>query len=256
MKTGITTLSLIPVRSSASEQSEQVTQLLFGETFELIHTRGNWLNIRSLHDKYEGWIDKTMAKTLFSEHIPDRESVVVKDTLLPVLRSDNTNMLICGGSRIPKPDADGYFSLAGQQYQITPDIFPISKSSSFGIVETASKFLNSPYLWGGRSVLGIDCSGLTQIVCRIHGIDLPRDASQQVEIGETICFRHDAKTGDLAFFNNDKGKIVHTGIIIDENHIIHASGYVRIDKIDHSGIYNQDSGRYTHNLSVIKRLFK
>ena len=254
MKTGITRLSLIPVRSSHNEKSEQVSQLLFGEPFEIIQTSGNWLRIRSLYDNYEGWVDRVMAGEIVSAGVPEFQDTVVFQNLLNfVFDSQNQQMLVSAGSRIPKPDAFNKFILFGKEFQLATGQENCFKPAD-DLTESALKFLNTPYLWGGKSIQGIDCSGFTQLVFRMHGVDLPRDASQQVDLGDTICFRHDAKPGDMAFFENKKGNIVHVGIILDEQHIIHASGNVRIDKLDHSGIYNQELRRYTHELSVIKRI--
>ena len=115
-------------------------------------------------------------------------------------------------------------------------------------------YLNSPYLWGGRSPFGIDCSGFTQMVFKLNGIKLPRDAYEQAEIGKTLNFIEETQKGDLAFFDNEEGKIIHTGIIIDKNKIIHSSGKVRIDNLDHYGIFNAETGKYSHNLRLIKKV--
>lgn len=254
MKTGITRLSLIPVRASHNERSEQVTQLLFGEPFEVLQTSGNWLKIRSLCDDYEGWIDRVMAGTLQNGDEPVfPETVVFQNLINHVFDNQNQPMIVGGGCRIPKPDAFNKFILVDKEYQVAEGQESCF-TPAFDLTETALKFLNTPYLWGGKSLQGIDCSGFTQLVFRMHGIELPRDASQQVDLGETICFRHDAKPGDVAFFENKKGNIVHVGIILDDQHIIHASGNVRIDKLDHSGIYNTELQRYTHEMSVIKKV--
>jgi cell wall-associated NlpC family hydrolase len=109
-------------------------------------------------------------------------------------------------------------------------------------------------LWGGKSPFGIDCSGFTQVVYKLNGYKLPRDANQQVNLGEPLSFVEEAEAGDLAFFDNEEGRIVHVGILLNNQSIIHASGYVRVDKFDHYGIFNQDTGKYSHTLRVIKRL--
>ena len=122
------------------------------------------------------------------------------------------------------------------------------------IITTALRFLNSPYLWGGRTPLGIDCSGFTQMVYRLQGIDLPRDAYQQSEVGTTLSFIEESEAGDLAFFDDQEGKITHVGIMLEDNHIIHASGKVRIDRIDQQGIFNKETGKHTHKLRLIKSI--
>ncbi|HEX2935487.1 MAG TPA: C40 family peptidase, partial [Bacteroidales bacterium] len=126
--------------------------------------------------------------------------------------------------------------------------------SPIEIEEVARKFLHAPYLWGGRTVFGIDCSGFTQIVYKMNGIGIPKDAYQQAEIGEPVQFVEDTRTGDLAFFDNEEGRITHTGIILGKSEIIHASGEVRIDKFDHQGIFNEEDNAYSHKLRLIKRI--
>jgi cell wall-associated NlpC family hydrolase len=146
-------------------------------------------------------------------------------------------------------------NLEGYEYAFdgrTTKTAPASKSEC--MVEHAYAFLNAPYLWGGKSPLGIDCSGFTQLVARIAGIKLMRDAYQQAEQGVTLGFIEEADTGDLVFFDNEDGRIIHVGVLINSREIIHASGKVRIDKIDHQGIYNEELGKYTHTLRLIKRI--
>ena len=110
------------------------------------------------------------------------------------------------------------------------------------------------YLWGGRNALGIDCSGFTQMMYRIFGIQLPRDASEQVKIGETVDFLTEAQTGDLAFFENKDHKIIHVGMLMDNESIMHASGRVKINRIDATGIVSEEDGQHTHQLRIIKRI--
>jgi len=109
-------------------------------------------------------------------------------------------------------------------------------------------------LWGGRSPFGIDCSGFTQMVYKLCGMPLKRDAWMQAEQGQDIHLLDETQPGDLAFFDNEEGRIIHVGILTTKNRIIHASGKVRLDSIDHQGIFNSETKRYTHNLRLLKRL--
>ena len=259
MSYGIADLSIVPMRSEKSERSEMVSQILFGEVFEILEVDEKWVYVRMLHDRYEGWIDRKMYLEVTEEFIGKYKAevpvlatevfnIVVKD-------GDYGNKLVVSGSVFP------FFDATTKKMQIGGDTYTlVSKMKDVGIdslrdliIGYALMYYNTPYLWGGRSPYGIDCSGLSQIVYRMAGIDLPRDASQQVTLGQNYSFLEEAMPGDLAFFGDETGAITHVGIIWEQNRI-HASGRVRVDKIDHQGIFNEDLKRYTHNLKVIKRI--
>jgi len=256
MKYGISNLSIIPVRAEAKEQSEMITQILFGETFKITSTRKNWCHIIIDNDNYEGWIDKKLCNQISEEfylkHL-NNKPIILSDMLSAVHEEKSKYPhFICAGSELPFfNETDNSFLLADKKYFLLNDTFDNKQTS---IKETAYIFLNSPYLWGGKTNFGIDCSGFTQTVFKINGIKIPRDASQQVELGKTLNFMNEAKLGDLAFFDNDEGNIVHVGIILNQNKIIHASGKVRIDTIDFNGIFNNETKSYSHKLRVIKRI--
>jgi cell wall-associated NlpC family hydrolase len=163
-------------------------------------------------------------------------------------------VILCKGSVLPQLRKNR-FSIGGQEYLFESEtqVIPDSPQPD-NIIRTAMEYLNTPYLWGGRSPFGIDCSGFTQIVFRICGIPLKRDAVLQAQHGEMISFINEALPGDLAFFENSVGNITHTGILTGSGKIIHASGRVRIDSVDHHGIYDSETDRYTHTLRVIKRI--
>ncbi len=149
-----------------------------------------------------------------------------------------------------------------QSFKINDELFEFNAAVTGGTNQSsiaqlpafAMSFLNMPYLWGGRSPAGIDCSGFTNIVYKLAGIRLRRDAWQQSEQGILINFIDEARPGDLAFFQNEEGKIIHVGIILQQQKIIHASGRVRIDTIDHYGIYDEELKKYTHQLRLIRRM--
>lgn len=261
MNYGISELSIIPVRKEPAESSEMVTQLLFGEHFELIEKTENWSKLRLAFDQYEGWVDSKMItpiqESLFID-LNKKLQVLANDTFNIVFQEKSySNKLIVPGSSFPYCDLDEKsFLIADKKYfyqgKVSENVRIESRRDS--IIESALKYFNSPYLWGGRTPYGIDCSGLTQMVYKLNGIVLPRDASQQVKIGAPLTFVEEALPGDLAFFDNEEGRITHVGIIWDRHKIIHASGKVRIDNVDHQGIFNVDEKRYTHKLRVIKRI--
>lgn len=251
-------LAQIPVRIDPSDKSEMVTQVLFGETFNIQEEKGNWLLIQTHVDTYEGWIDRKQAHIVTPEFIEKTKSstthVVAEKTLVCYCKNDSTFILLGKGCHLPLL-ANNTFHLGEKVYTTTGKGKAIPKKfNASKIAETAMDYLNTPYLWGGRSIMGIDCSGLVQVVYHMRGLDLPRDAAQQAVYGDAIDFIDEAMPGDLAFFDNPSGEIIHVGIIIEPGKILHASGQVRIDNIDHNGIYNVEKGSYTHSLRILKRL--
>jgi hypothetical protein len=235
-----------------------VTQLLFGETFEVLEEKGSWHHIRLDWDKYECWIDRKqytkIPKATF-ENLKENPAPVSTDlvSLITDLKSGNS-FPICAASSLPFL-ANNEISLAEQRYRFDGSVREFGQTTlRDAIVETAFMYLNAPYLWGGRSPFGIDCSGLVQCVFKQNGIRITRDASLQVESGSAYSFVEEAQPGDLAFFDNEEGKITHVGIVCGENKIIHASGKVRLDHYDHYGIFTPERGGYTHNLRIIKNV--
>ena len=237
-----------------------VSQLLFGELFEILETTEKWMYVRSLHDRYEGWIDRKMGIPVSEEYVAqycEEDPVLTTEVFNIVTKEgDYGHKLLVAGSVLP------FFDVHTKKMQVGEDVYTlVSKMKEVGIdslrellISYALMYYNTPYLWGGRSPYGIDCSGLSQMVYRMVGITLPRDASQQVKEGQDLSFIEEALPGDLAFFGDDAGVITHVGVIWEQNRIIHASGRVRVDKIDHHGIFNEELKRYTHHLKVIKRI--
>jgi cell wall-associated NlpC family hydrolase len=255
---GICNLSVVPCRLEPSDRSEMVTQLLFGEHFRILEKQGNWLHIKMAYDNYEGWIDKKQFLPI-EEHTYDilnSTEEYYSNELIQLMRDDKTSLLfpIVMGSTLPNFD-DKECVIENQSYTYEGEhikgALPFAKT---GILETAMMYLNAPYLWGGKTPFGIDCSGFTQTVYKLNGVKLKRDAYQQAEQGETLSFVEEAEAGDLAFFDNDEGRIVHVGIVMDNNKIIHASGKVRIDGFDHQGIFNNEKKDYSHRLRLLKRV--
>lgn len=249
-------LALVPVRKEPSERSEMVTQILCGETYEILEIQDNWSLIRIFYDKYEGWINNKMISDLSEDRfhfINQQNSYVLKDAAYKCDINKNTELnWIPGGSSFIVENSAYY--LGNSELHNIPDSLLSHYHSAKNITDTAVQFLHSPYLWGGKSIFGIDCSGLTQVVYKICGINILRDASQQAEKGILIQSLNQIQPGDLAFFKRDDGYIVHTGIILNSDTIIHASGKVRIDNIDSHGIINAQDKKYSHILSHIRRM--
>jgi len=254
----ICALAQVPVRSDPSDKSEMVTQILFGETFTVNEEMENWLHIRMHIDNYEGWIDRKQAMLVtdeFIEKIKNGSNHSITDKTAELYcKNDSTFLLVGKGSHLPLA-VGNTFHLGHKTYTSISKSKSIPKKfSASKVATTALDYLNTPYLWGGRSIMGIDCSGLVQMVYHMCGLKLPRDAAQQVNFGIALDFVDEALPGDLAFFDNPAGEIIHVGIIIDKGKIIHASGRVKIDNIDHNGIFSLEQNTYSHSLRIIKRL--
>ncbi len=259
MNYGISSLSIIPVRKEPSERSEMVTQVLYGEHFEVYEQMVGWSNVKLAYDGYEGWVDSKMITPVSMrmlkklEHNPKAVSADIF-SIIPV--NDEQNLMLVAGSTLPvwRPYLRE-FSVDKETFKLKGEVFYGKlKEPRKVAISQALKYFNAPYLWGGRSPFGIDCSGFTQVIYKMIGICIPRDASEQVKIGTALSFVDEAKPGDLAFFDDEEGNIVHVGIIWKRNKIIHASGKVRIDNVDQFGIFNADLKRYTHKMRVMKNI--
>lgn len=257
MQTAICSQPLIPMRIEPSECSEQVTQILFGEPFIVLENRPKWCKVRLLTDGYEGWIDAKTANIQIQEAEDFR---VWPKINVPMAKGINTktqlSIYLPFGALLPNFDPiETTVTIGFDTYSLNEDEISTSNEMTISEVLTnAYKLLNAPYLWGGKTIMGIDCSGFSQMVYRLSNYWLPRDASQQISHGEIIEFIQETIPGDLVFFDNEAGKITHVGMIINNTTIIHASGKVRIDTIDQQGIFNKELNKYTHHLRLIKRL--
>lgn len=252
---GICNLSIIPMRIEPNDATEMVSQVLFGEHFKVLEKRKKWSRIRLAFDRYEGWIDNKQHIEISEENyckIQQEKPIIAGEIIDFITNEKNDFASIFLGSSLPFYN-NKKLQIAANTYSYEGSIFKNTLSKP-KMVEIACKFLNTPYLWGGRTLFGIDCSGFTQLVYKIGGHTLFRDAAQQATQGEVLSFIEESEPGDLAFFDNAEGKIIHVGIIMQNNYIIHAHGKVRIDRIDHSGIFNVDTNKYTHQLRVIKKI--
>lgn len=259
MDFGISCLCIIPVRKEPSERSEMITQILFGERFEVHERFFGWCRVTLEYDGYQGWIDQKMITPLNERtyrRIEARPLAVCTDILSLVPAGPEQNMMIVAGSSLPcwRPYKHE-FSIGREVYHMNGK-FRYKQPADVRrfMIQQALMFFNAPYLWGGRSPFGIDCSGFSQIIYKMVGIRLPRDAQDQVLTGTALSFVEETLPGDLAFFDDDEGKIVHVGILWEKNKIIHASGKVRIDNVDQFGIFNVETKRYTHKMRVMKRV--
>lgn len=238
MNKGICNVSIAPLRADSSDKSEIVSQLLYGESTDIIEVKDNWTKIKTHYDNYEAWMDTKQISPVSDEFIASRKINLVKEPFQSTM-TESGKVLLSMGSEV----------------NFETNAPTRGRDLSESIVNCAKEFLNVPYLWGGKSFFGIDCSGFTQIIYKIHGIKIPRDTYQQAELGEVLTFIEEAKPGDLAFFENSEGRIIHVGFILADQKIIHAHGKVRIDSLDSTGIFNKDQNRHTHKLRFIRSYF-
>lgn len=252
---GICNLSIVPLRLAASDASEMVNQVVFGEHFLILEKDKKWSKIKLAFDGYEGYIDNKQYEEISHNTFVDIENHTKNyaGELIDFI-TDQYNSLttIPLGGHLPKIEHTSFTintSVYTYDGKINGSVLP--KQS---IVDVAYLFLNVPYLWGGKTPFGIDCSGFTQTVYKLCGHVLLRDAKEQATQGEVLSFIEESEPGDLAFFDNEDGDIIHVGIMMNDYNIIHAHGKVRIDKLDHSGIYNTDTQKHTHKLRMIKKM--
>lgn len=254
-KKAIAVESIVPMRREPSESSEMVSQLLWGEPVEIAETAESWLLVQSLADGYQGWVSSNMVKTL-----SDAEFATIANANLIITSKVDQCHIGEVSMEYTMPPGAFIFEREHKGGYFHPTAGPITfngqatTAKPTDIITTAMHFINAPYLWGGKSIFGLDCSGFTQTIYRIHDMFIPRDASQQASAGKTVDFITEVQPGDLAFFDNEEGLITHVGLIASEGKIIHASGRVRIDSLDHQGIFNNEKSIYTHKLRIIKRI--
>ncbi|MCX8081436.1 MAG: C40 family peptidase [Bacteroidia bacterium] len=256
MEYGINIQSVIPCRAGPSHRSEMTTQLLFGERYAVLERHGEWLKIENLNDRYTSWIwEKQHFPITEKEFRSNIEPHIVQDFFQPVECMKDGRVLVV-------PPGAELHDFSDQKFRISDIEWKAEKLKKYSterigpktLLKKAMLYLEAPYLWGGKTPWGIDCSGLMQMAFKLCGKHIPRDAKDQVQMGEVVDFVEEAAEGDLAFFHNEEGHITHVGMVASDRKIIHASGKVRMDTLDHYGIYNHELRKYTHYLRVIKRV--
>ncbi len=243
-------LSIVPVRKEPSDRAEMVSQWLFGETADVLEHQEKWSLLRFHHDGYQGWVDNKQMRTTSA---PSEASSIRAIDPFTRVSTAASSVLLPFGAVLPAY-TNGRFTHNGEEVIFTGNTTLVVGAPMDRLLSLTEHWMNAPYLWGGRTPAGVDCSGLTQMLFMAIGVVLPRDAWQQAERGTAVELVDLALPGDLAFFDNADGRIVHVGMVLADGRILHASGQVRIDMLDHQGIFNAQDGRYSHQLRMLKRV--
>jgi hypothetical protein len=254
MQYAICTVAAAPVRKEPSHRSEMSNQLLFGETMQVLESKEEWFRIKSLYDNYEGWLTNHLITAVKEDIANSTLNYVASGLVNPITLPDQLINAPMGSSLVGFDEETRL--LWDEQYKYQGAYRNIQQPLDSDLLwRTVQAWVNAPYLWGGKTFMGVDCSGFVQTVFKVLGIPLRRDAYQQAEQGSAVE-RAVAKTGDVAFFHNERGRVTHVGILLNPQEVIHSSGKVRIDQLDDQGIVNRDSGKRTHQLHSIRRMFK
>lgn len=248
MQYAVCSLGIVPLRSEPTDTAEMVSQVLYGEIFKILEERAHWSRIRMAFDSFEAWISNKQFRKITEEQYNRYESEE------PVLSADLVEFVTQENKELMPVPLGSFLNTTSTLTHQHSGHTTNGKRNKEKLIESAFLYLNAPYLWGGRTPFGIDSSGFTQMVYKLNGYRLFRKAAEQASQGESLSFIEESEPGDLAFFDNKEGVITHVGIIMEDNYIIHADGKVRLDRIDHSGIYNADVRRHTHQLRVIKKI--
>jgi len=251
--------SVVPVRREARESAEQETQLLFAQTCTILDEQPQWLHIRNDEDGEEGWVDRKMVSVMTEQEweqysTTNKQALVKMPMAYAVSKNNGQTIPLTAGTRLPDYK-DGQFSVLGVPFCIDAQMVaevPLELTEQ-NLMHVVRFFINTPYLWGGKNALGMDCSGFSQIVLSIFGRGLKRNASEQMREGKQVAGLNEAQAGDLVFFDHEDGRVSHVGILLDKERVVHCSGRVKVEKVDEKGIWNAEYGKYSHHLVMIKR---
>ena len=252
MADAVCAVSVSPLRAQSAHTSEMVSQLLFGDVVTIVQDEGFWQKVQVQYDGYEGWCTASHLMPLLKY---DPRPAMYTGEWVNRMNLNDVPMYLPFGCDVSlflhqgSIDVTTRFRYDGKFYELDQQ-----KDFPENIAIISNLFLNTAYLWGGRSVFGIDCSGFTQLVFKMAGVKILRDARQQAEKGKAVSL-NERNRGDLAFFNNEEGRVVHVGVLLERERIIHAAGKVRIDRFATDGIFRLDTGEQTHSFHSIRRYF-
>lgn len=254
MQNAISNVAAAPMRTEPSHRSEMSNQLLFGESMQVLEIKDEWLRVKTIYDDYEGWITRHLIQNYEPANAIFESRFVATGLVNPVTSQDQLINVPMGSFLVDYKEETRL--LWDDRYKYHGSLRDTTLPLDIELLwRTTRAWLNAPYMWGGKTFMGVDCSGFVQTVFKLLGVKLPRDAWQQALAGEKVEKIEEARTGDLAFFHNEKGRITHVALILQPNQVIHASGKVRIDILNESGIINSDDGKRSHELNSIRRFF-
>ena len=248
--------TIVPIRSDHSDGAEIMTQMLFGDTFEILDTYKQWRYIKTTYEQYEGWIDEKVVFEITAdefENLNKQQPYYTTDIVSEVIFPQSGRFLLPMGSVLPNFNPEKLTLKIGDETGIFTGNYITGKYDKAQVLDLALTYENSPYLWGGKTHFGLDCSGLTQMGYKICGHHLLRNAKDQATQGIPIKLS-EAEPGDLAFFTNDKGKVIHVGFLLGDGTIFHSHGNAHIDDIDEKGIWSRKFQRYSHQLSDVRKI--